>query len=165
MCGILEVVEHGVPCGIGIGAAAMTFINDDEVKEISRKLPVYLLPFFCPGDRLIQRQIDFVVLLDLTVGDLVHRFTERGEILLHGLINKNVPIGQKEDALPGFGLPKTPDDLESSVCFAGSCGHHEQDALLPLGHRFDHPVDGDALVIARLPINAGDMIWLLHELD
>jgi hypothetical protein len=67
----------------------------------------------------------------------VHHFTEGGEVLLHGLVDQDVAVGQEQDAFLGLGLPQPPDDLEGGVGFAGAGGHDQQHALLPLGDGFD----------------------------
>src|SRR5271165_217887 len=65
------------------------------------------------------------------------------------LVNENVTIGEKQDALLVPSLPQPPDDLKGSVSLAGACGHHEKDTILTLRYRFDRCVDGIALVITR----------------
>ena len=102
-----------------------TASDDDEVEEIGRKLAIDLLPFLLARDRLVEREVDLVVLPDLAIGHLVHHLAKRGEVLLHGLIDKDVAIRQKEDALARLGLPQTPDDLECGVGLAGA-GRHDQ---------------------------------------
>ncbi len=82
--------------------------------------------------------------------ELCHRGAERAEVVHHGLVDEDVAVGEEEDALLPPGLPQPPDDLEGGVGLAGAGGHHEQDAVLALGDRLDGPVDGDALVVARL---------------
>ena len=63
MRGAAEVVEDFAPSGVFVGTAAMTFVDDDEIEEVGRELPVDLLPFFLAGDCLIKAKIDLVVLL------------------------------------------------------------------------------------------------------
>ena len=81
--------------------------------------------------------------------ELCHRRPERAEIIDHRLVNENVTIGEKEDALLPPRLPQPPDDLKGSVSLAGACGHDEKDTILTLGYRFDRCIDGIALVITR----------------
>lgn len=63
------------------------------------------------------------------------------------MIDQNIAIGQKEDALPGLRLPESPDNLKGGEGLAGARGHDQQEALLPLGNGFDGLVDGDELVV------------------
>jgi len=124
----------------------MAFVDHDQVKKIRRKLLVDILLFVAAGDGLVQRQIDFVALVDLALADLGHGRTERLEVVVLGLVDQNVAVGQEQDAFFRAGLPQSPDDLECRVGFSGASGHHQQDALLPLSDRLDRVVDGGGLV-------------------
>ena len=55
-----EIFENLPPCGIVGGAAAMTLVNDDQVKKAGREFPEELLALLRPGDGLIEPQIDLV---------------------------------------------------------------------------------------------------------
>ena len=143
----------------------MAFIDDHQIEEIGRELTIDLFPLLTPSYSLIERQIDFVVLLDLAISDLVHHLTKRGEILLHSLVDKDVAVGQKQNALLGLSLPQPPNDLECRVGFAGAGGHDQQHPLLAFGDGLDGTVDGDALVIARLLAASVGVKRLLDEFD
>ena len=95
MGGIGEPVEHFAPGRVVVCAAAVALVDDHQIEEVWRKLSVDLLPFLVAGYRLVQRQIDFVVSLDLAFGDLVHDFAERREVLLYGLIDEDVAVGKE----------------------------------------------------------------------
>ena len=107
------------------------------------------LLFLGAGDRLVERKVDFVGLVDRAVGDLGHRLAERLEVVGLGLVGEDVAIDQEEDALLGARLPQPPDDLERGVGLAGAGGHDQQDAVLAAGDGLDGAVDGDELVVAR----------------
>ena len=81
--------------------------------------------------------------------EFCHGSAEGAEVIDHRLINEDVPVSQEENALLALGLPQAPDDLKGRIRFAGASGHDEQNAVLPLGNRFNGGVDGIALVIAR----------------
>jgi hypothetical protein len=143
----------------------VAFIDNDQVEEIGRELLVDLFPFLLAGDCLIQGKVDLVVLLDLAIGDFVHDLAKRSEVLLHGLVDQDVAVGQKQDAFFGLGLPHAPDDLERGVGLAGASGHDQQHALLAFGNGFDGAVDGHALVVARFATAAVGVERLLDEFD
>jgi len=65
-----EVVEHLTPSRVICCTATMTLVDHHQVEEVCRELPEDLLPFFAPGHSLVQRQVDLVILLDLSVCDL-----------------------------------------------------------------------------------------------
>ncbi len=163
--GTAKVVKHITPGRIFRCTATVAFVNDDQIKEIGRKLAIDLLPFFLTGHGLVERKVDLVVFLDLAIGDLVHHLAKWGEVLLHGLIDQDIAVDQEQDALLGFALPQPPNDLESGVGLAGAGGHDQQHALLPLGDHFNCTVDRHALVIARLAAAAVGMERLFYELD
>jgi len=154
MGGATEVLKHFTPGRVVCGTAAMAFVYNDQIEEIRGKLSVNLLPLFLAGDRLIQSKVDFVVPFNFAIGDLVHHFAKRSEVLLHGLIDENIAVGQEQDAFLCLGLPHTPNDLERGVSFARAGGHHQQHALLAFGNRFDGTIDGYTLVVAGLPATA-----------
>ena len=169
-----EMREDFAPRGIFRRAAAMTFVNDDEVKETGAEFLEQFLPLFRAGDGLIEAEINFVCGVDAApaVGAFVERQrdvnfgavsafdgfgagAELGhcaakwtEVVDHRLVNQNVAVGQKQDALFLPRLPQPPDDLECGVGFSGSGRHDEQHAVLAFGDGFDCGVDGVALVVA-----------------
>ena len=166
-----EVVEDFAPGGILGGAAAVAFVDDDQVEEAGRELAVELLPLLRAGDGLIEAQVDLVGGVDAALlverrwqfdlgavvaldglgagAELGHRRAEGPEVVDHRLVDQDVAVGEEEDALLAAGLPQPPDDLEGGVGLAGAGGHDEQDAVLALGDGLDRRVDGVALVVAR----------------
>ena len=55
-----EIFEDFPPGRILGGAAAMAFVDHDQVEEAGRELAKELLPLLRAGDRLIEPEIDFV---------------------------------------------------------------------------------------------------------
>ena len=55
-----EVVEDLAPGGILGGAAAVAFVDDDQVEKAGRELAVQLLALLRTGDGLVQAQVDLV---------------------------------------------------------------------------------------------------------
>ncbi|MNN23437.1 hypothetical protein D3C81_1368350 [compost metagenome] len=149
MGGTGEVVENLAPGGVFGGAASVAFVDHHEVEEIAGKLLVDILLFFVAGHGLIQRQVDFVGLFDLPFGNLSHRLAEGLEVVVLGLVDEDVAVGEEEDAFLLPRLPQAPDDLEGRVGLAGAGGHDQQDAILPARHGLNGTVDGVHLVVAR----------------
>jgi hypothetical protein len=65
--GAAEVVEDFMPGGSFGGAAAVAFVDDDQVEEVTGELLVDVLVFLVAGDGLVEGQVDFVGLVDLGV--------------------------------------------------------------------------------------------------
>jgi hypothetical protein len=149
MGGAGEVIEYLAPRRVFGGAAAMAFVDDDQVEEIRRELLVDVLFFFVAGDRLIEREIDFEGLVGLPVDDLGHRLAEGLEVVGAGLVGEDVAVDEEKDAFSGLRLPQPPDDLEGGIRFSGAGRHDQQDALLSAGDGFDGAVDSVDLVVAR----------------
>ena len=154
----------------------MAFVDDDEVEEVGAELLVDILFFLCAADGLVEREVDFVGLVDALggfvdaerqfVGDglpgfgnpfdaflvdaqLGHCALEGLEVVDHRLVDEDVAVGEEEDAAVGVRFPEAPDDLEGGVGLAGAGGHDQQGALLAFGDGFDGAVDGDDLVVTR----------------
>ena len=108
----------------------MTLVNDDQIEESGAEFFEQFLSFFRTGDGLIKPEINLVRGVDaaLVVGafferegeinfaavrpfdgfgagaELGHPATKRAKVVDHRLVNQNVAVGQKQDALflPGF---------------------------------------------------------------
>src|SRR5207248_381962 len=115
------------PCRIVGCAAAMTFVNDDQVKKARREFPEELLAVLRPRNGLIKSQVNLVSGVDSSllvqgqwefdVGAVLpfdslraraqfrHDRAERTKIIDHRLIDKDIAVGQEEDALLAAGLP------------------------------------------------------------
>ena len=149
----------------------MALVDHDEIEEARRELPENLLSFLRPGDRLIEAEIDFVGGVDAPLSvdnagqvlqravrafdgsgfrrQLGHRRAKRPEVIDHGLVDQNVAVGQKQDALLAARLPKPPNDLEGGIGLAGAGRHDQQDAVVALGDGLHGGVDGIDLVVTR----------------
>ena len=174
--GAVEVAQHLAPGRVLGRAAPVAFVHHDQVEEVRAELLVDVALFFRTGDGLVERQVDFVALVDqlgaavhrqvqrlqrylplgvdplhtLAVGaQLGHGALERAEVVDHGLVDQDVPVGQEQDALLGTRLPQPPDDLESGIGLPGAGSHHQQHTLAPLGDGFHGAVDRVHLVVAR----------------
>lgn len=79
---------------------------------------VDVLEFLGSRNRLIEGEVDLVLLVDLAVADLGHRAAEGLEIVDHRLVDEDIAVGEVEDTLPRVGLPQTPDDLEGGAGLA-----------------------------------------------
>ena len=165
-----EIFENLAPGGILGGAATVALVNDDQIEEAGRELPEQLLALLRPGDGLVKAEIDLVGGVDAALlvegggefdfgavfaldgfragAELRHRRAEGPEVVDHRLVNQDVAVGEKQDALLAAGLPQSPDDLKGGVGLAGAGRHDQQHAVLALGNRFDGGVDGIALVVA-----------------
>lgn len=80
---------------------------------------------FRPGDGLVQRQLDFISWVNDPPGDFCHCAAKRLEIVSFCLINQDITVSQKQNALLTFCFPQTPDYLESGIGFSG-VGRHDQ---------------------------------------
>jgi hypothetical protein len=83
---------------IGYGGAvfvAMAFVDDDEVEEVGGELFVDVLGFFGACDGLVEGEIDFVGFIDLPLFDFGHGRAEGGKVVLFGLIDEDVAIGEE----------------------------------------------------------------------
>ncbi|MNF66855.1 hypothetical protein D3C84_486540 [compost metagenome] len=149
MGGAGEVFEDFTPGGILGGAATVAFVDHDQVEEVAGELLVDVHLFISAGDGLIERQVDLVGGIDLAFGDFGHRLAEGLEVVVLGLVDQDVAVGQKQDAFLLFRFPQPPDDLEGCVGLAGARSHHQQDTVLTARHSLDGAVDGIHLVIAR----------------
>ena len=102
---------------------------------------------------LIQGKIDLMggngALVVLRNIDLMDDLVQRCEILLNGLIHQNIAVRQIQDLLLHPALQEAVYDLEGSIGFARTGGHHQQQALLPAGNCVQGAVDGNALIVAR----------------
>ena len=125
-----EVLENLSPGGVFGGAAAVALVDDDQVEEVGRELLVDVAGLLGAGDGLVEGEVDFVGLVDLSLLDLGHRRAERLEVVGLGLVDEDVAVGEEQDALLDAGLPEPPDDLERGVGLAGAGGHDKQDAVL-----------------------------------
>lgn len=70
----------------------MTFVNNNQVKKDRRELFVNILLFLSTGHRLVERQVDFIGFVGLTLFNLGHRLTKWLEVVCLGLVNQDVTV-------------------------------------------------------------------------
>ena len=136
----------------------MAFVHDDEIEEVGGELAVNIIGLFRARDGLVERQVNFVGFVDLLGGgiqrcvqrfnaaiaslnafahsftlgaELGHRAFEGAKVVDHGLVDQDVAISQKQNALFCAAFPQAPDDLEGGVGLASARGHDEERAVLP----------------------------------
>ena len=73
----------------------MTFVNNDEVKEVGCHLLVGFLTFFRTGKRLIERQEDFIGGINFTTGDFSHCCAKGLEVVSAGLVHQDIAVGKE----------------------------------------------------------------------
>src|SRR5690606_35526685 len=110
-----EVLQYLAPGRVLGGAPAVALVDDDEVEEVRRELLVDVLLLLGPRDRLVEREVDLVALVDRPVRDFCPRVPERLEVVDPGLVGEGVAVREEEDAPDAAGLPASPDNLESAV--------------------------------------------------
>ena len=122
-----KVAQNFTPGGVFVGTAPVAFVHHDEVEKVWRELLVDVLLFFRARHGLVEREVNLVrlvhqlgrfvdghvQLLDkvlargridplhaLGIGaELGHGALERPKVVDHGLVDEDVAVGQKEDAL------------------------------------------------------------------
>ena len=167
-----EVLEDFAPGGILGRAAAVAFVDDDQVEEAGRELAEQLLPLLRAGDRLIEAEIDLVGGVDAALlvdarwsGRSWCRPRARWSWRWSLSFAIAAPNGRKSLTIVWSistlrsarnrmrflrpGLPQPPDDLEGRVGLAGAGRHDQQNAVLALGDGLDRGVDGVDLIVAR----------------
>ena len=130
----------------------MALIDDHEVEEVRLKQCGVVLLVVIPDELLIQGEVHLigrdaagVVLGD---ADLVDGLFQRREVLLDGLANQHVAVGEVQD-FPFHAAAQQPvDDLERGVGLARARRHDEQNPVLPAGDGVQRAVHGDALIVA-----------------
>src|SRR5262249_18263060 len=108
-------------------------------------------------------KVDLERLVYRAVSDLRHDAAEGLEVIRLGLVHQDVAIGKEEDPLLETGLPETPDDLERDESLSRAGRHHQQDAVLPFGDRFNDAVNRFGLVITRRLSAGVRVVVLLHH--
>ena len=81
----------------------------------------------------------------------------------HGLVDKNVAVGEIKNLLFATGLVQAFDNLESRIGFACTRRHREQYSLLAFRDRLNRAVDRNTLVVTgcmrvRIPV-----VWLVDD--
>ena len=121
-----EIIENLFPGRIVGGAATVTLIDDNEIEKARREFPEKFLALLRPRDGLVQAQINFIGGVDAALfverrgefdlgavcaldsfragTELGHCRAEWPKIIDHRLIDKDVAVGEEQDAFlaPGF---------------------------------------------------------------
>ena len=82
--------------------------------------------------------------------NLMNRLFERRKILLDGLIDKNVTVGEIQNLALKSALKKPIDNLKRRVGFARACRHHKKKTILTSGNGFNRAVNRISLIISRI---------------
>ena len=156
-CG-LEPLQDLAPVAVVAGAAPMALVDDDEIEEVLRVLPIETRPTFVAGDALIGREVHIAALRSVTAAYLVACISEDAEVLRHRVVHEHVAVGEKEHLRPACGVPdvpaggpELPGNLESDGGLPRSGAQRQQDALTPRDDGLDGTVDGDLLVVPQRP--------------
>ena len=161
--GAVEVFEYSAPAGILLGTATVTLIDDNKVEEIRLECTERLF-ILITGQLLIKGQIQLIGAVQLFALDFRHDLCKRLEVLLHGLVDKNVAVSKEQDLFLSAGFPKAMNNLERSISLASAGRHNEENAVLPTGNRINGAVDGDALIVARGLITQLEIVRLGNKL-
>src|SRR5271157_34800 len=153
LVGGLEVVQDLAPVAFIAGAAAVAFVNDNQVKKVVGKVTEKSRCVFAAGDGLVSGKIHFPA-LDGLAFDLPAGVPKGRENVVLRIVHQDVAIRQVEDArapiragaVPAR-VPEFPANLKSNDGLARARGESQQDARLPLQDGLDRPVDGDLLVV------------------
>ncbi len=93
----LEVVEDFAPVALVFGAAAVAFVDDDQVEEVGRVLAVEAGAALVAGEGLVGGEVEFAPVVDHAPLDLPARVAEGGEGLVFRVVHENVAVGEVED--------------------------------------------------------------------
>jgi len=107
----------------------------------------------CNGYRVVFGEVDFM-----------DCFFQRGEILLNGLVNENVPVGKIQDLFLHTAFQQTIYSLESNIRFAGAGRHDEKNSLLSSRNCIHGAVDSVPLIIARSVGRLAGVVGLVNDL-
>ena len=102
LIGGLEVFEDLPPGAVVPRAAAMTFVDDDEVEEVGRKVFEKPGATLVLGEGLIDGEIHFAAFDDFAGFDFVAGVAEGREGLVLRVVDENVAVGEVEDARPAM---------------------------------------------------------------
>ena len=96
--------------------------------------------------------------------NLVADVGERGEVVGLCLVDEDIAVGKKEDAMAEATLEKTPDDLEGNKGLSCAGGKDQKDTPLPFGDGLERVRDGAPLITTRrLGFRRTDIVRLAEE--
>src|SRR5205807_500820 len=130
LVGRLEVVQDLPPVAVVAGAAAMAFVNDNQIKKIAGVFAIETRPALIAGNGLVGGEIHFAALHGFAMLDFPARVAERREGPGHGIVDQDIAVGKVENARPAVPAravparrPQFPADLESDERLAGARRH------------------------------------------
>ena len=82
------------------------------------------------------------------------------EITPPSLVNQGVSVRKKQDAFFNTCLPQPINYLVGHVSFSGSSGHDQKNPVVASCNGFDSAVDGNLLIVSRLPATSIKVIVL-----
>ena len=168
LCGGFEILQDAAPSALVVRASPVTLIDNDKVEEVRGIVTEVRRTLRPAHERLEDREEHTAIgghlalLADVVRVDPYQRIIgERAEGVV-GLVGQDVAVGQEEDARATFPITlhvptrmeELPSDLEGDGRFARAGGQGEQDALLVRGDGVQHPLNGQVLVVARLPASS-----------
>src|SRR5260221_1696626 len=165
--GALEVFQDGAPPGIGLRAAPVTLIHNDDIEEVAWIVVIQPCARLVIGYRLVGSENNIAAGFCLTQ-DTLARIAKRRELIIHGLAEQPVAIGQVEYIANGPRSLQLPDQLKGNFRFACPCCQRQEDARLMhvafcLQHGDDGTVDGGLLIVARF--GATELVGVLERIS
>ena len=173
-----EIFKNPAPVAVFLRRAAVTFIDDDKIEEIPgekfreafyRLRVSFIIAVFIACKLLIKRKINFmrsdgnrIVLGEI---DLVNRLFERSEILLYGLIDKYIAVGEIQHLALQSAFEKPIDNLERRVGFARACRHHKKEPILTSGDCLNRAVNCVSLIISWIECILAGIVRLGNDLS
>ena len=98
LVGRLEPFEDLAPVGFFPGAAAVTFVHDDQVEEVAGEFLVKAGAALVLGDGLVGGKIEFAAQRHHAALDLVPGIAKGGEGFVLGIVHEEIAVGEVEDA-------------------------------------------------------------------
>ena len=162
----IEVFQNSAPTAFLFRRSTMTLIHDNEVKEIRGKQFAEMLLIIVTNQLLIQREIHLMgsdgTLIILGNIDFMNNLFQRSEVLLNRLIHKNIAVSKVKNLTFQTALQHTVNNLESSIGFASTGSHDEQQAVLTSCNGIYGSVDSNTLIVTRRICILAAVIRLLN---
>ena len=131
-------LENFVPCAVVTRAAPVALIHHDQVEKLPGLFAIEAGSALVPGHRLVGREIHVAALDRDAARNTVPRLVEGQEILGHGIVDEDVPVGQEQDLRPQVvasrvpaGLSEIPENLKGDRGLAGVGAEGQQHRLRP----------------------------------
>ena len=163
LCSRRKIFENPAPVAVFLRRAAVTFIDDNKIEEISgekfreafyRLRVSFIIAVFIACKLLIKRKINFmrsdgnrIILGEI---DFVNCLFKRSEILLYGLIDEYIAVGEIQHLALKSAFKQTIDNLKRRIGFPRTRRHNKKKPVLPSGYSLNRTVDGVSLIISRI---------------